>query len=97
MSPFTSLACAISQSKLRPRPRQVDLVVRRRTGNETLELDIVAIAAVEDVVAATPDQYVVAGAAEEDVIALAANQYVVAVAAVERQADHARTRLPTPR
>ena len=90
VSPFTSLACAISQSKLRPRP-QVDLVVRRRAGHEALDLDVVAVAAVEDVVAAAADQHVVAGAADQDVVAVAADQDVVAVAAVEREADRART------
>ena len=90
VSPFTSLACAISQSKLRPRSDRSIRSSVARTGDETLELDIVAVAAVEDVVAATADQYVVARAAEQDVVALAADQHVVAVAAVEREADHAR-------
>ena len=52
-----------------------------------LDQDVVAGAAVEDVLPRPADQDVVAGAAEEDVVPRAADQDVVAVAAVRREQD----------
>ena len=56
---------------------------------DELDLDVVAVAAVEDVVAAAAEQHVVAGAAEQHVVAGAADEDVVAVAAVGGELDAA--------
>ena len=61
---------------------------RLRPGS-TLDHDVVAGPAVEDVLPRPADQDVVAGAAEQHVVARAADQDVVAVAAVGRELDRA--------
>ena len=61
----------------------------RRRSRSTVEHDVVAGAAVEDVLSATADQDVVAVAAVQFVVAGAADQHVVAVAAIGDERDPA--------
>jgi hypothetical protein len=54
---------------------------------ETLNDDIVARSAIEDVEPEAADEHVIAGTTAQDVIAIAADQDVVAVAAIGGQLD----------
>ena len=54
---------------------------------DELDLDVVAVAAVDDVGAAATEEHVVAGAAHEHVVAVAADEDVVALAAVGGELD----------
>ncbi len=63
----------------------VELVLA--AGGDELDLDVVAVAAVDDVGAAAAEEHVVAGAAQQHVVAVAADEDVVALAAVGGELD----------
>ena len=81
---------ALDDTGVRGQPLVVGRVGRAHTVSaDALDLDVVAVAAVEDIRAQPAEEHVVAGAAEEDVVAVAADQHIVALAAVGGEQDHA--------
>jgi len=69
----------------------VAVELERLVGDQ-LDLDVVAVAAVEHVDARPAEQHVIAGTAEQHVVAVAADQHIVAVAAVRREQHAAAAR-----